>query len=183
MHYLTLCFFAPRLKISTSGLLRAIIGFGAPGAGLAVRDGGAEWIRWGAEEVDAFGFEIMEEMRSEGLVVGRNGGEADEACGRGLAAACGGREVDAGLLDMYLDGVGFEDRGGEEDEAWGRDEGRSSNKSSTSSKSSSSSSEDPIKVSLKPPPSLFGGDVKARSRASLSSNDGPLIPVIPPENF
>ena len=184
IHYLTRCFFAPRLKMSTSALLRGIIGFGAPGAGLDVRDGGAELTCAGIDGAGAFGFEMIEEIRSEGLVIGRNGGEADSACGRGLAAACGWREEDAGLLDMNRDGAGFEDRGGEDEEAWGRDEGLSSNKSSASSKSSSaSSSENSTKVSLKPPATGFGCDVKARSRASLSSNDGPLIPVIPPESL
>jgi hypothetical protein len=43
-------------------------------------------MRGGTEEVGAFGFEIIEEMRSEGLDIGRNGGEAEESCGRGLAA-------------------------------------------------------------------------------------------------
>jgi hypothetical protein len=138
IHYLTRCFFAPRLKMSTSALLRGIIGLGAPGAGLPVREGGPEWMRGGtAEEVDGFGFEMIEEMRSDGLGAGRaavSGGEAEEACGRGLAVACGGRVEDAGLLEMYRDGVGFDERGGDEDEARGRDEGCSSNKSSASSR-------------------------------------------------
>jgi hypothetical protein len=75
IHYLIRCFFVPLLKISTSVLLRGIIGFTPPGAGLPVRDGGPEWMCDGTEE-----------MRSEGLDVGRNGGEAEEACGSGLAA-------------------------------------------------------------------------------------------------
>ena len=171
--------------MSTSGLLRGIIGRGAPGAGLDVRDGGPELIRGGKEDVGALGFEMIEEMRSDGLDAGRaavSGGDAEEACGRDLTAAWGGREAEAGLLEICRGGGGFEGRGGEEDEAWGRDEVRSSNKSSTSSKSSSSSSEDPTKFSAKPP-SFFTGDVKALNRASLSSKDGPLIPVMPPENF
>jgi len=183
--YLTRCFFAPRLKMSTSALLRGIIGRGAPGAGLEVREVGAELMRGGIDPVGALGFEMIEEMRPDGLVAGRaavSGGDAEAACGRCLAAAWGGREVEAALLERCRGGAGFEERGGEENEAWGRDEGRSSNRSSASSKSSSSSSEDPTNVSAKPP-SFFAGDVKARNRASLSSNDGPLIPVIPPENF
>jgi hypothetical protein len=86
IHYLIRCFFVPLLKISTSVLLRGIIGFTPPGAGLPVRDGGPEWMCDGTEDAGAFGFEMTEEMRSEGLDVGRNGGEAEEACGSGLAA-------------------------------------------------------------------------------------------------
>jgi hypothetical protein len=75
---------------TSTALFRGIIGFGAPGAGLAVREGGLEWMRGGTEEeVDDFGLTIIEEMRSDGFDVGRvadSGGEAEEACGRGLAA-------------------------------------------------------------------------------------------------
>jgi hypothetical protein len=167
IHYLTRGFFAPRLKMSTSVLFRGIIGFTPPGAGLDVRDGGPELIR-GVKEEAAFGLEIIEEMTSDGF-------------GAERAADDGGE--DAGLLERCREGGGFSERGGDEEDAWGRDEGRSSKRSSTSSKSSSSSSEDPTNVCFKPPfPPFFGGDVRALSFASLSSNDGRLIPVIPPEN-
>jgi len=185
IHYLTRGFFAPRLKISTSVLFRGIIGFTPPGAGLDVRDGGPELIR-GVPEEAAFGLEIIEEMTSDGFGAERaadNGGEAEEACDRGFVDGCDGREEDAGLLERCRERGGFSERGGEEEDAWGRDEGRSSKRSSTSSKSSSSSSEDPTNICFKPPfPPIFGGDVRALSFASLSSNDGLLIPVIPPEN-
>ena len=86
--YLTRGFFTPRLNTSTSVLFRGIMGFEAPGAGLAVLEGGAEWMRGGgADGGDGFDFEIIEEMRSDGLGSGRaeaNGGEASEACGLGL---------------------------------------------------------------------------------------------------
>jgi hypothetical protein len=87
------------------------------------------------------------------------------------------------LLGVCREDGGFDERGGDDEETWCWVEGRASNKSSTSSKSSSSSSDDPTKVPCRPPRTFFGGDVKARSRASLSSSDGPLIPVIPPEKF
>lgn len=142
-------------------------------------------IRGGTDEA-AFGLEIIEEMTSDGFGADRaadNGGEAEEACGRGFVGGCDGREEDAGLLERCREGGSFSERGGDEEDAWGRDEGRSSNRSSTSSKSSSSSSEDPTNVSFKPPdPPFFGGDVRALSLASLSSNDGLLLPVMPPEN-
>jgi hypothetical protein len=176
--YLTRCFFVPRLNISTSGLFRGIISFGPPGAGLAVLERGAEWMRGGgAVEIEDFGFEMIELVKSDGFGAGRvadNGGDVDEGFGRGLAD-----EEAAGLLERCRE---------DEDNAWGRRSLRSSNKSSTSSMSSSSSSSDELtKVSFRPPAaSVFEPpppDVKALSRASLSSNDGPLMPVIPPENF
>lgn len=120
IHYLTRCFFVPRLKTSTSCLFRAIIGLGAPGAGLAVREGEPEWICDGTEELAAFGLEMMEEMRSDGFDAGCmavRGGEVEEAFGRGLEAGWGGCEEDAGLLERCLDAGAFSERGGGDDAA------------------------------------------------------------------
>jgi hypothetical protein len=88
IYHLSRCFFAPRLKISTSALFRGIIGFDAPGPGLPVREGGPEWTRCGTVEVGVFGFEIIDDMRSDGLGAGRaavRDAEAEEACGISLA--------------------------------------------------------------------------------------------------
>jgi len=105
--------------MSTSSLFRGISGFEAPGAGLAVLDGGAEWVRGGgAVEVDGPRFEMIELMRSDGFGVGRpedNGGDTGDWYGRVLAD-----EEVAGLLDSCREGGAFNERGGEEDEAWGR---------------------------------------------------------------
>lgn len=137
--YLSRGFLAPRLKISTSGFLRGIIGFD-PGAGLPVLVNGA-----------CFWREMIEEIMSDGLGAGGvevEGGEADEGCGLGFEMeavdgcasdtgrelAWGGRAEAAGLLAMGRD-AGLLDRagGGDEDVAWdcGLEEaaGRSSNKS------------------------------------------------------
>jgi hypothetical protein len=189
--YLTRGFFAPRLNTSTSALLRDIIGFATLGAGLPVLERGAECVRGGgADGDDGFGFEIIELMMSDGLGAGRaedDGGEADKGCGLDLAEDWGSRDDDAGLLQSCREGSNFDDRGGDEDDAGPRGRGSlgSSKRSSTSSRSSSSSSSDePTNVSFKPPSFLeLVPDVNALNLRSLSSKDGALIPLIPPENF